>query len=150
MLECNDWMPSKDGCVCKYQHKYFELNTSSSATSHCGRTWDDLRHHSHLHTVSGRIHLLTSLFFFFSQRNRTTDKNHFCELCNMVFSSHVVAKSHYEGKIHTKNLRKQGLQPPGKWGICDGKVIIVVWISIFMMDSKFCWKSDSTVCSGSA
>ncbi|XP_059184563.1 zinc finger matrin-type protein 1 [Centropristis striata] len=44
------------------------------------------------------------------QRPMTTDKDHFCELCNMVFSSHVVAKSHYEGKIHTKNLRKQGLQ----------------------------------------
>lgn len=46
----------------------------------------------------------------------TTDKDHFCELCNMVFSSPVVARSHYEGKVHTKNLRKQGLQPPGKCG----------------------------------
>ncbi|XP_037637788.1 zinc finger matrin-type protein 1 [Sebastes umbrosus] len=46
------------------------------------------------------------------QRPMTTDKDHFCELCNMVFSSHVVAKSHYEGKVHAKNLRKQGLQPP--------------------------------------
>uniref|UniRef100_A0A7N6AWT6 C2H2-type domain-containing protein n=1 Tax=Anabas testudineus TaxID=64144 RepID=A0A7N6AWT6_ANATE len=45
----------------------------------------------------------------------TADKDRFCELCNMVFSSHVVAKSHYEGKVHTKNLRKQGLQPPGKF-----------------------------------
>ncbi|KAM4587255.1 zinc finger matrin-type protein 1 [Odontesthes bonariensis] len=42
------------------------------------------------------------------------DKNRFCELCNMVFSSHVVAKSHYEGKVHAKNLRKQSLRPPGK------------------------------------
>ncbi|KAM7401762.1 hypothetical protein PAMP_017050 [Pampus punctatissimus] len=40
-----------------------------------------------------------------------TDKDRFCELCNMVFSSPVVAKSHYEGKVHTKNLRKQCLQP---------------------------------------
>ncbi|XP_070816085.1 zinc finger matrin-type protein 1 [Chaetodon trifascialis] len=46
------------------------------------------------------------------QRTMTTDKDHFCELCNMVFSSHVVARSHYEGKVHSKNLRKQGLQPP--------------------------------------
>ncbi|XP_062868037.1 zinc finger matrin-type protein 1 isoform X2 [Trichomycterus rosablanca] len=30
----------------------------------------------------------------------------FCELCNMVFSSPVVARSHYEGKVHAKNLRK--------------------------------------------
>ncbi|XP_008278757.1 zinc finger matrin-type protein 1 isoform X2 [Stegastes partitus] len=42
----------------------------------------------------------------------TTDKDRFCELCNMVFSSHVVARSHYEGKVHTKNLRKQGLHLP--------------------------------------
>ncbi|XP_034726043.1 zinc finger matrin-type protein 1 isoform X1 [Etheostoma cragini] len=46
------------------------------------------------------------------QRTMTTDEDHFCELCNMVFSSHVVAKSHYEGKVHAKNLRKQGIQPP--------------------------------------
>uniref|UniRef100_A0A3Q1CS81 C2H2-type domain-containing protein n=2 Tax=Amphiprion ocellaris TaxID=80972 RepID=A0A3Q1CS81_AMPOC len=48
------------------------------------------------------------------QWTMTTDKDRFCELCNMVFSSHVVARSHYEGKVHTKNLRKQGLHPPGK------------------------------------
>ncbi|XP_037304134.2 zinc finger matrin-type protein 1 isoform X1 [Pungitius pungitius] len=46
------------------------------------------------------------------QRTMTTDKDHFCDLCKMVFSSHVVAKSHYEGKVHAKNLRKQGPQPP--------------------------------------
>ncbi|XP_054473437.1 zinc finger matrin-type protein 1 [Anoplopoma fimbria] len=45
------------------------------------------------------------------QRTMTTDKDHFCELCNMVFSSQVVAKSHYDGKVHAKHLRKQGLQP---------------------------------------
>ncbi|XP_068450657.1 zinc finger matrin-type protein 1 [Clinocottus analis] len=49
------------------------------------------------------------------QRTMTADKDHFCELCTMVFSSHVVAKSHYEGKVHAKNLRKQGLQPPGAY-----------------------------------
>ncbi|XP_034442436.1 zinc finger matrin-type protein 1 isoform X1 [Hippoglossus hippoglossus] len=49
------------------------------------------------------------------QRTMPSDKDRFCELCNMVFSSHLVAKSHYEGKIHAKNLRKQGLQPPGNF-----------------------------------
>lgn len=34
------------------------------------------------------------------------DKEKFCELCNMVFSSSVVAKSHYEGKVHAKNMRR--------------------------------------------
>ncbi|MEQ2309994.1 hypothetical protein AMECASPLE_004237 [Ameca splendens] len=47
-------------------------------------------------------------------QNMSRDKTRFCELCSMVFSSHVVAKSHYEGKIHAKNLRKQSLQAPDK------------------------------------
>ncbi|KAM8940108.1 lysine-rich coiled-coil protein 1 isoform 2-T2 [Pelodytes ibericus] len=34
------------------------------------------------------------------------DKNKFCSLCNMVFSSPVVAKSHYVGKTHAKKLRQ--------------------------------------------
>ncbi|XP_053556294.1 lysine-rich coiled-coil protein 1 [Bombina bombina] len=34
------------------------------------------------------------------------DKNKFCSLCNMVFSSPVVAQSHYVGKIHAKKLRQ--------------------------------------------
>ncbi|XP_043076683.1 zinc finger matrin-type protein 1 [Puntigrus tetrazona] len=37
----------------------------------------------------------------------------FCELCNMVFSSPTVAKSHYEGKVHAKNMRKTNPVPPG-------------------------------------
>ncbi|XP_060925811.1 zinc finger matrin-type protein 1 [Limanda limanda] len=49
------------------------------------------------------------------QRTMPTDKDRFCKLCNMVFSSHLSATSHYEGKIHAKNLRKQGLQPPGNF-----------------------------------
>ncbi|KAF3856029.1 hypothetical protein F7725_016752 [Dissostichus mawsoni] len=54
------------------------------------------------------------------QRTMTMDKDQFCELCNMVFSSQVVAKSHYDGKVHAKNIRKQGLQPPGKMLPEDG------------------------------
>ncbi|KAK6494976.1 zinc finger matrin-type protein 1-like [Huso huso] len=36
------------------------------------------------------------------------DKNRFCSLCNMVFSSLVVAQSHYAGKVHAKYLKKFG------------------------------------------
>ncbi|XP_028829918.1 zinc finger matrin-type protein 1 isoform X2 [Denticeps clupeoides] len=36
----------------------------------------------------------------------------FCELCNMVFSSAVVAKSHYAGKVHAKNRRRFGAHTP--------------------------------------
>ncbi|VTJ90556.1 Hypothetical predicted protein, partial [Marmota monax] len=33
------------------------------------------------------------------------DKNKCCTLCNMSFTSAVVADSHYQGKIHTKRLK---------------------------------------------
>ncbi|KAM5171979.1 zinc finger protein 346 [Mantella aurantiaca] len=33
------------------------------------------------------------------------DRNKCCPVCNMTFSSPVVATSHYEGKTHAKNLR---------------------------------------------
>ncbi|XP_072353689.1 zinc finger matrin-type protein 1-like isoform X2 [Scyliorhinus torazame] len=40
------------------------------------------------------------------------DKNKFCTLCNMVFTSPIVAQSHYQGKIHTKRLKQlTGEQP---------------------------------------
>ncbi|XP_014377754.1 lysine-rich coiled-coil protein 1 isoform X5 [Alligator sinensis] len=34
------------------------------------------------------------------------DKNKYCSLCNMIFTSPVVAQSHYMGKIHAKKLRQ--------------------------------------------
>ncbi|XP_030649681.1 zinc finger protein 346 [Chanos chanos] len=33
------------------------------------------------------------------------DKYKACHVCNMTFSSPVVAESHYQGKVHSKNLR---------------------------------------------
>ncbi|XP_063784013.1 zinc finger protein 346 isoform X2 [Pseudophryne corroboree] len=33
------------------------------------------------------------------------DRNKYCPICNMFFSSAVVAMSHYEGKPHSKNLK---------------------------------------------
>ncbi|XP_076850992.1 zinc finger matrin-type protein 1 isoform X2 [Brachyhypopomus gauderio] len=45
----------------------------------------------------------------FQSANVGPDK--FCELCNMVFSSAVVARSHYEGKVHAKNMRKTTTAP---------------------------------------
>nr|XP_023396926.1 zinc finger matrin-type protein 1-like [Loxodonta africana] len=34
------------------------------------------------------------------------DRGKFCDLCNLVFSSPVVARSHYMGRIHAKNLKQ--------------------------------------------
>lgn len=43
----------------------------------------------------------------------SSNPDKFCELCNMVFSSPTVAKSHYEGKVHAKNMRKASAPPHG-------------------------------------
>uniref|UniRef100_A0A3Q1H7D6 Zinc finger, matrin-type 4a n=1 Tax=Acanthochromis polyacanthus TaxID=80966 RepID=A0A3Q1H7D6_9TELE len=63
----------------------------------------------HEHTeVSSRSGLL---FFLHRPLNEITDdegdvdKNKCCTLCNMSFTSAVVAQSHYQGKIHAKRLK---------------------------------------------
>ncbi|KAM4676683.1 zinc finger protein 346 [Discoglossus pictus] len=40
-----------------------------------------------------------------TESNGEEDKNKFCSICNMTFSSPVVAQSHYNGKTHSKNLK---------------------------------------------
>ncbi|XP_039187273.1 zinc finger matrin-type protein 1-like isoform X2 [Crotalus tigris] len=40
------------------------------------------------------------------QENPNMDKNMYCRLCNMVFTSPVVAQSHYLGKIHAKKMKQ--------------------------------------------
>ncbi|CAL8402752.1 unnamed protein product [Arctogadus glacialis] len=35
----------------------------------------------------------------------------FCKLCNMMFCSPVVAMSHFKGKVHAQNLRRQPFEP---------------------------------------
>ncbi|XP_038608928.1 lysine-rich coiled-coil protein 1 isoform X2 [Tachyglossus aculeatus] len=37
--------------------------------------------------------------------NGVVDTNKFCDLCNMVFSSPVVAQAHYVGKFHARKLK---------------------------------------------
>ncbi|KAM9312637.1 zinc finger protein 346 [Gastrophryne carolinensis] len=49
-----------------------------------------------------------------------TDKNKCCPVCNMTFTSAVVAASHYEGKTHAKNLKVM-LQG----GVKEGKNLIL-------------------------
>uniref|UniRef100_A0ABM5GR86 Zinc finger matrin-type protein 1-like n=1 Tax=Pogona vitticeps TaxID=103695 RepID=A0ABM5GR86_9SAUR len=39
------------------------------------------------------------------QLDPNVDKNTYCKLCNMIFTSPVVAQSHYLGKIHMKKLK---------------------------------------------
>ncbi|XP_062982742.1 lysine-rich coiled-coil protein 1 [Elgaria multicarinata webbii] len=41
-----------------------------------------------------------------TQMDLDVDKNTYCRLCNMIFTSPIVAQSHYLGKIHTKKLKQ--------------------------------------------
>ncbi|XP_056254245.1 zinc finger protein 346 [Seriola aureovittata] len=43
--------------------------------------------------------------------NGDTDRSKVCHVCNMTFSSPVVAESHYQGKVHAKNLRLKTAGP---------------------------------------
>ncbi|XP_035288559.1 zinc finger protein 346 [Anguilla anguilla] len=46
--------------------------------------------------------------------NGEADRYKVCPVCNMTFSSRVVAESHYQGKVHAKNLKLKtyGFQAP--------------------------------------
>lgn len=80
------------------------------------------------------------------------DKNKCCTLCNMSFTSAVVAQSHYQGKIHAKRLKLLlGEQPAitakgksvthvnSKW-FCAGRVSAL---------QEFCQSGLCTVCPSS-
>ncbi|KAM6911783.1 zinc finger protein 346 [Lycodopsis pacificus] len=41
--------------------------------------------------------------------NGDTDRSKVCHVCNMTFSSIVMAESHYQGKVHAKNLRMKSV-----------------------------------------
>ncbi|XP_026183296.1 zinc finger protein 346 isoform X2 [Mastacembelus armatus] len=43
--------------------------------------------------------------------NGDTERSKACHICNMSFSSPVVAESHYQGKVHAKNLRLRTVGP---------------------------------------
>ncbi|KAM5168567.1 zinc finger protein 346 isoform 3-T3 [Callospermophilus lateralis] len=54
-----------------------------------------------LETLKGEMKRLDSD----QKSSRSKDKNQCCPICNMTFSSPVVAQSHYLGKTHAKNLK---------------------------------------------
>ncbi|KAJ8787452.1 hypothetical protein J1605_005714 [Eschrichtius robustus] len=43
---------------------------------------------------------------FQMHRSEVVDRNKFCGLCNIIFSSPVVAQSHYVGNVHAKKLKQ--------------------------------------------
>uniref|UniRef100_A0A3B4A8R9 Zinc finger protein 346 n=1 Tax=Periophthalmus magnuspinnatus TaxID=409849 RepID=A0A3B4A8R9_9GOBI len=44
--------------------------------------------------------------------NGETDRHKVCLVCNMTFTSPVMAESHYQGKVHAKNLRLKTMTAP--------------------------------------
>ncbi|NXA27573.1 ZMAT1 protein, partial [Ibidorhyncha struthersii] len=48
----------------------------------------------------------TNCISFQMDGSGVVDKNKYCSLCNMIFTSPVVALSHYLGKIHAKKLKQ--------------------------------------------
>uniref|UniRef100_A0A667ZFQ0 Zinc finger protein 346 n=1 Tax=Myripristis murdjan TaxID=586833 RepID=A0A667ZFQ0_9TELE len=48
---------------------------------------------------------------FKSPSSDTVNRSKVCHVCNMTFSSAVVAESHYQGKVHAKNLRLKTIGP---------------------------------------
>lgn len=83
------------------------------------------------------IHL--HLVFHFWQSGEVVqsegEKYKACHVCNMSFSSAVVAQSHYQGKVHAKNLRLKsfGVQAPGM-----NMIIIKVFIFEFFRERYIC------------
>lgn len=55
--------------------------------------------------LAGQWHDQTYVLSLNQKNSRSKDKNQCCPICNMTFSSPVVAQSHYLGKTHAKNLK---------------------------------------------
>jgi hypothetical protein len=46
------------------------------------------------------------VLIFQVQNSGVVDRNKFCDLCSMIFSSSVVSQSHYVGNIHAQKLKQ--------------------------------------------
>lgn len=49
--------------------------------------------------------------FQYETNNGESDPMKACEMCKMTFTSPVMAQSHYQGKIHAKNLKLKSVGP---------------------------------------
>ncbi|XP_066213448.1 zinc finger matrin-type protein 1 isoform X3 [Saccopteryx leptura] len=52
------------------------------------------------------MEMKTDVRNFQVHKSDVVDRNKFCDLCNMIFSSPVVAQSHYVGKVHAKKMKQ--------------------------------------------
>ncbi|MEJ1284841.1 fibroblast growth factor receptor 4 [Cricetulus griseus] len=77
-----------------------EMDGENLSKKHANKVKRYLAIHG-METLKGEVKRLDSD----QKSSRSKDKNHCCPICNMTFSSPVVAQSHYLGKTHAKNLR---------------------------------------------
>ncbi|XP_046931671.1 zinc finger matrin-type protein 1 [Lynx rufus] len=69
----------------------------------------NVRFYSHIHGEQNEVpgkKMKMDVKKFKVHRSNVVDRNKFCDLCNMIFSSPVVAQSHYVGKVHAKKLKQ--------------------------------------------
>lgn len=96
---------------------------------------------------------LSSLCLVFHQsdcNNGDTDKSKVCHVCNMKFSSPVVAESHYQGKVHAKNLRLKsvGPQTPCVYNHCSSGIISWSFRFLFLLLLVSCSLSNTSSSTG--
>ncbi|XP_027265625.1 zinc finger protein 346 isoform X4 [Cricetulus griseus] len=100
-----------------------------------------------METLKGEVKRLDSD----QKSSRSKDKNHCCPICNMTFSSPVVAQSHYLGKTHAKNLRlkQQSTKGAALWKHLTNPFLVASTLALHQSretldPDKFCSLCHST------
>ncbi|XP_078079772.1 zinc finger matrin-type protein 1-like isoform X3 [Mustelus asterias] len=89
-----------------------QRTTHYESKKHANKVRSYLQMHKEEGTPSKKLKTENVAVGFQDAGTGEVDKNKFCILCNMVFTSPVVAQSHYQGKIHAKRLKQLvGEQP---------------------------------------
>ncbi|XP_048392579.1 zinc finger matrin-type protein 1-like isoform X3 [Stegostoma tigrinum] len=89
-----------------------QRTTHYESKKHANKVRSYFQLHKEEGTPSKKIKTGNAAVGFQDAGTGEVDKNKFCILCNMVFTSPVVAESHYKGKIHAKRLKQLvGEQP---------------------------------------
>lgn len=79
-------------------------------------------------------HLKANLFCHQGCDNGVTDRFKACHLCNMTFTSPVMAESHYQGKLHAKRLKMKTAenQTPGLCVLSDNLCVYNMYLFLLI------------------
>ncbi|KFO30898.1 Zinc finger matrin-type protein 1 [Fukomys damarensis] len=86
-----------------------QLNSQKISHYESEKHAQNVRLYFQMHEEQNKIHSKKMNMHFGNfkvHRTGTLDRDRFCDLCNMIFSSPVVAQSHYMGKVHSKKLKQ--------------------------------------------